>query len=126
MKPGDDMIMVGNAYGPSVARWLADHAGPRQPHSALAVYTSLLCHIAPGSGELRVTAVDLAREAMVDLSEIEPVMLELARLRVVVRDPRQSGDAWFINPHLAWAGSLEARARFAALVPPPDVRPRGS
>lgn len=124
MRPGDpDMIMVGHAYGPAVLRALTRIPGRKLFRSVLRVYGSLLCEIAPDTGELLCSAAELSESSGVPLGELEAVMLKLAELRVIVRDPRRGGDAWFINPHLAWAGSLEARARFAELVPPPAVEP---
>lgn len=119
----DDMIMVGHAYGPAVVHALCDLPGRKLPRAALGTYTSLLCEIAPDSGELLCSLDRLAERVRIKLPELEGVVLHLARLRVIVHDPRRADDVWCINPHLAWKGSLEARARFAALVPPPAVEP---
>lgn len=125
MRPGDpDTIMVGHAYGAPVARALCDLPGRKLPRAAMLTYSTLLCEIVPDTGELACSTQQLAERASVKPVDLEAVLLNLARLRVIVRDPRENGDAWFINPHLAWSGSLAARASFAALVPPPAVEPR--
>lgn len=124
MRPGDtDTIMVGHAYGPAVVRALSELPGRKLPRAALRVYMMLLCELEPGTGVLQCSLQQLAQLAHVGLSELEVVMPKLAELRIVVHDPRRSDDAWCINPHLAWLGSLPARARFAELVPPPAVEP---
>lgn len=122
MKPGDpDTIMLGHAYGVPVVSALCDLPGRKLPRAAMRAYSSLLCEIAPDTGELVCSVQQLAERAQLKPADLESVMVELARLRIVVRHPQARDDAWFINPHLAWSGCLKARARFAALVPPPAV-----
>lgn len=125
MTPEDpDTIMLGNAYSRPVHRALADLSGRKRARFALSTYAELLCFIAPDTGEITTPLEALAAHAGVPRSEREAVVAALAGLRIVVADPRRGDDAWCINPHLAWSGSLEARARFAALVQPPAVEPR--
>lgn len=119
--PDGDMIMVGHAYGGPVMRALL-HAGDDSERAvAYDAYMRLLVRMERDTGELKTTVQQLADDLDAQPSEIERAMLMLARLGVVVRDPRRADDAWFINPHLAWSGSLEKRAVFAALVAPPAV-----
>lgn len=123
MKPNGDMIMLGHAYGRAVHRALIDLPGERRTRATHRAFTYALCCIQQDTGELLATPQQIAAEIEADLAEVERVLLNLVRLRVIVRDPRREGVGWFINPHLAWCGCLQARASFAALVPPPDVEP---
>lgn len=125
MTPEDpDTIMLGNAYSRPVHRALADLSGRKRARFALSTYAELLCFIAPDTGEITTPLEALVAHAGVPRTQRESIVDALARLRIVVRDPRSDRDAWCINPHLAWCGSLEARARFAAVVQPPAVEPR--
>lgn len=125
MMSDDDAIMVSRAYGFPVVRALARLPGEGRTARTHDAYTHALCCIQRDTGELTFTVCELAAEIGADVAEAERVLLNLARLRVIVRDPRRADDdAWFINPHLAWSGSLATRAKLAALVPPPAVEPR--
>ncbi len=125
MTPEDsDTVMVGERYGRAVLLALCGLPGRKQPRHAVALYHQVLCDIAAGTGELRTPLDALAAHALVPLRERAGAVALLTTMRVVVRDPRTDRDAWFINPHLAWIGSLAARARFAALVQPPAVETR--
>ena len=89
MRPGDpDMIMVGHAYGPAVLRALTRIPGRKLFRSVLRVYGSLLCEIAPDTGELThtlvlglITDVHVRRAVLAaDGQSVDP-----ARLRPVAR-----------------------------------------
>lgn len=88
-----------------------------------------MVYIRQDTGEIMLTREELAAKMGVHPAEVSKAMSVLQRLGAIVRERRRVEGmrgpgvvAYFLNPHIAWNGSLEARAKRAAEVEPPLLR----
>jgi hypothetical protein len=107
------------------AVWGAIRALQPREHRELVerAFELVLFNIRDDTGTVSVASDRLG--PLLGASEVDALraMRVLERIGAVLRQQARGGELWAINPHLAWRGSLDARARSAALVPPPNVKP---
>jgi len=94
-----------------------------RPDATLRLYVALLTHLRMDTGEILAARDRLAVDAMMDGTGVSRGLNALARLGIVHARGIGRSRRWYINPRLAWAGSLakreiaQQRAPQLALVP---------
>ena len=110
------------------AIWDAIRALPadERPNQVLHVFDLLVLNLRQDTGEVTLTRDQLAEKTGCAPDHVSRIMGTLERMGVVRRERRriesvQGRDmaVYFINPHVAWNGSLDARKIKAAEVKPP-------
>lgn len=107
-------------------RKLPSSARPNQVRHA---FDLVLLNLRHDTGEVMLTRDQLAAEIGCSADNVSRIMGTLERLGVIRRERRRiegmqgPGQAvYFINPHVAWNGSLEVRREEASSVAPPLLR----
>ena len=110
------------------AIWDAIRALPAddRPGHVRHAFDLVILNLRQDTGEVMLTRDQLAKEIGCDPNHVSNVMGTLERMGVISRERRRiegmrgPGVAvYFINPHVAWNGSLDARKEEAAEVKPP-------
>lgn len=104
-----------------------------RPGAARRLLVLALANLCPTTGVVQLTRNQLAELLAINGTDVSLGMATLERLGALRIEPRPATGhgrtapriAYRINPALAWAGSAEARARWADLPPPRDRRTRG-
>lgn len=115
--------MLGRRYGAPVQRAILALPASDRPELVQDVFMLALLKLRDDTGEIGATQAELATEAEVAPRDVASAVAVLARMGVLRLELHQGREAWFINPHVAWCGSLHERARVAARVPPPSIKP---
>jgi CRP-like cAMP-binding protein len=100
-----------------------------RPNQVRHAFDLVLLNLRQDTGEVMLTRDQLAAEIGCAARHVSTIMGTLERLGVIRRERRRiegvqgRGMAvYFINPHVAWNGSLEVRKEEAAETPPPLLR----
>lgn len=110
------------------AVWKAIRALPpdRRPHQVRDAFDAVILNLDQDTGEVMLTRDQLAEEVGCSADHVSELMGALEELGVIRRERRRiegmrgPGMAvYFINPHVAWNGSLDVRKAEAAEVSPP-------
>lgn len=117
-----DQVMLGRKYGAAVSRAILALPATDRPELVQDVFMLALLKLRDDTSEVGATQAELASEAEVASSDVASAMGVLARMGVLRLELHQGREAWFINPHVAWCGSLHERAHVAARVPPPRLK----
>lgn len=110
------------------AIWDAIRALPAddRPNHVRHAFDLVLLNLRQDTGEVMLTRDQLADEIGCSSDHVSHVMGTLARMGVVRRERRRIEGVrgpgmvvYFVNPHVAWNGSLDIRKAEAAEVKPP-------
>ncbi len=110
------------------AVWKAIRALPteKRPHQVRDAFDAVILNLDQDTGEVMLTRDQLAEEVGCSADHVSHVMGTLEELGAIRRERRRiegmrgPGMAvYFINPHVAWNGSLDVRKAEAAEVSPP-------
>jgi len=110
------------------AVWKAIRALPpeKRPHQVRDAFDAVVLNLRQDTGEVMLTRDQLAEEIGCSADHVSRVMGTLEELGAIRRERRRitgmrgPGMAvYFINPHVAWNGSLDARKAEAADAKPP-------
>ena len=100
-----------------------------RPHQVLYAFNLILLNLRQDTGEVMLTRDQFADEIGCTPNHVTNIMATLDRLGVIRRERRKVAGVrglgmvvYFINPHVAWNGSLDARRLEAAPTPPPALR----
>jgi len=112
----------------TIAIWDAIRALPSddRPHQVRHVFDLVLVNLRQDTGEVLLTRDQLAEKVGCTSNHISRMMGTLEKMGVIRRERRKiegvqgRGMAvYFINPHVAWNGSLDVRKAQAAEIRPP-------
>jgi DNA-binding Lrp family transcriptional regulator len=115
----------------TVAVWKAIRALPpeKRPHEVMFAFNMALANVRQDSGEIMLTRDQLAAEVGCAPGDVSKIMGTLERMGVIRRERRKVDGmqgpgmaVYFINPHVAWNGSLELRKQEARGVSQPTLR----
>ena len=110
------------------AIWDAIRALPadERPGHVRHAFDLVILNLRQDTGEVMLTRDQLAEEIGCDPNHVSNVMGTLERMGVIRRERRRIDGmrgpgvaVYFVNPHVAWNGSLDARKEEAAEVKPP-------
>jgi CRP-like cAMP-binding protein len=110
------------------AIWDAIRALPAddRPHQVRHAFDLVILNLRQDTGEVMLTRDQLAGEIGCDPDNVSHVMSTLERMGVISRERRRIEGmrgpgmvVYFVNPHVAWNGSLDVRKAEAAEVKPP-------
>jgi hypothetical protein len=111
--------------------WDAIRQLPRQdrPQQVRHAFDLVLLNIRPDNGEIMLTRDEMAEKMRCAPREVSKAMGVLFRMGVVLRETRKVAGlrgpgmvVWFINPHVAWNGSLAIRQQQALPGTEPSLR----
>lgn len=110
-----------------VAVWDAIRALPpsSRPNQVRHAFDLVVTNLRQDNGEVMLTRREFAERIGTSANNVSRVMGTLIRLGVLRREFRRAeaghagGVVWFINPHVAWNGSLAIRQEAAEAVPGP-------
>ncbi len=100
-----------------------------RPNQVRHAFDLVILNLRQDTGEVMLTRDQLAQEIGCSPDHVSHVMSTLVRLGVITRE-RQRVEGmrgpgmvvYFVNPHVAWNGSLDVRKAEAAEVSPPMLR----
>jgi DNA-binding transcriptional regulator YhcF (GntR family) len=110
--------------------WDAIRALPAKdrPNQVRHAFDLVLLNLRPDNGEVMLTRDEMAAKIGCASANLSRVMGTLERMGVVQRERRKVAGVqgpgmvvYFINPHVAWNGSLEIRKQEAAEVAQPSL-----
>jgi len=122
----EEFTMLGRTQTKAI--WDAIRALPadERPNQILHAFDLVLLNLRQDTGEVLLTRDQLAEEIGCAPQSVSMIMGTLERMGVIRRERRRiegvqgRGVAvYFINPHVAWNGSLDTRKTEAAEVKPP-------
>lgn len=123
------MTMLSVQQGAAV--WAAIRALPPKdrPQKVRHAFDLCLLHLRQDTGEIMLTRDEMANRMQCKPAEVSRAMSILHRMGVVIRERRKVAGmrgpgiaAYFINPHVAWNGSLNIRAAEAERQEPPHLK----
>jgi hypothetical protein len=115
----------------SVAVWRAIRGLPREkrPHQVMYAFNMILANLDQDTGEITLNRDQLVAELGCRPPEVSTIMGILESMGVIRRErqripgvPGPGMAVYFINPHIAWNGSLEIRKEEARTVEQPRLR----
>lgn len=111
--------------------WNAIRALPssKRPHQVRHAFDLVLLHLRQDTGEVMLSREQIAEEIGCAPKHVSTIMGTLEQLGIIRRE-RERIDGmkgrgvarYFVNAHVAWNGSLEARKKEAAKSSPPSLR----
>lgn len=115
----------------TVAVWKAIRKLPPEarPNEVMFAFNMALANVRQDTGEVMLTRDELAAEVGCRAKDVSTIMGTLERMGVIRRERRKveglqgPGMAiYFLNPHVAWNGSLELRKQEASKMEQPSLR----
>ena len=123
---GGGFMMLGKVQCAAVWAAIRNLPPELRPHQVRHAFDLVLLNLRQDTGEVMLTRDQIADQLETSAGNVSLVMATLDRMGVIRRERRriegvrgQGMVVYFINPHVAWNGSLEIRKDEAAVVAPP-------
>lgn len=118
--------MISRELTAKVWDWIRELPGEDRPAEVRHAFDLVLVNLRPDTGEVMLTRDEFAERMRVQPNRVTRAMSVLARGGVILRERRKVAGlrgpgvaVYRINPHLAWNGSLAARAAAVKEAEPP-------
>lgn len=118
--------MISRELTAKVWDWIRGLPGKDRPSEVRHAFDLVLVNLRPDTGEVMLTRDEFAERMGVEPMRVTQAMGVLARAGVILRERRKVAGlrgpgvaVYRINPHLAWNGSLAARAAAVKEAEPP-------